>query len=139
MAEPLPHYHVVAALVECESEYLCVQRGKTKYEYTSYKYEFPGGKVEAGETEAEALKRELMEEMNYEVEVVRHLTTITHHYSDFSVTLSIHLCTAQNKEFEMREHVDFRWLKPNEMTALPWVAADQHFIEELPKYIESEE
>ncbi len=138
MAEPLPHYHVVAALVECEGEYLCVQRGKTKYEYTSYKYEFPGGKVEAGETEAEALKRELMEEMNYEVEVVRHLTTITHHYSDFSVTLSIHLCKAQTKEFEMREHIDFRWLKPTEMPALPWVAADQQFIEELPKYIVNE-
>ena len=135
MTETHPHYHVVAALVECEGDYLCVQRGKAKYEYTSYKYEFPGGKVEAGETEAEALKRELMEEMNYDVEVVRHLTTIEHHYEDFSVTLSIHLCKAQTKEFEMREHVDFRWLKPTDMSALPWVAADQQFIEELPKYL----
>ena len=135
MTEPIPHYHVVAALVECKGDYLCVQRGKTKYEYTSYKYEFPGGKVEVGETEAEALKRELMEEMNYEVEVVRHLTTISYHYSDFSVTLSIHLCKAQTKAFEMREHVDFRWLKPKEMLSLPWVAADQQFIEELPNFL----
>ena len=85
--------------------------------------------------EAEALKRELMEEMNYEVEVVRHLTTICHHYSDFSVTLSIHLCKAKTKTFEMREHVAFRWLKPEEMLALPWAAADQQFIEELPKFL----
>ena len=48
--ERKPHYHVVAALVECEDEYLCMQRGKAKYDYTSYRYEFPGGKVEAGET-----------------------------------------------------------------------------------------
>ena len=135
MTKPIPHHHVVAALVECKGDYLCVQRGKTKYEYTSYKYEFPGGKVEVGETEAEALKRELMEEMNYEVEVVRHLTTISHHYSDFCVTLSIHLCKAQTKAFEMREHVDFRWLKPKDMLSLPWVAADQQFIEELPNFL----
>jgi 8-oxo-dGTP diphosphatase len=133
--ERKPHYHVVAALVECEGEYLCMQRGKAKYDYTSYRYEFPGGKVEAGETEEDALKRELKEEMNYEVEVVRHLTTIEHHYEDFSVTLSIHLCKAQTKEFEMREHVDFKWMKAENMASLPWVEADKEFVEKLHTFL----
>jgi 8-oxo-dGTP diphosphatase len=112
-----------------------MQRGKAKYDYTSYRYEFPGGKVEVGETEEDALKRELKEEMNYEVEVVRHLTTIEHHYEDFSVTLSIHLCKAQTKEFEMREHVDFKWMKAENMASLPWVEADKEFVEKLHTFL----
>lgn len=60
------HYDVVAAVIRKDGKYFCVRKGSTKYSYTSYKYEFPGGKIESGETPQEALRREMAEELDYE-------------------------------------------------------------------------
>ena len=65
----MKHYEVVAAVIEYEDKILCMQRGKAKFEYTSYKFEFPGGKVEAGEENHIALSRELSEEMDLNVSI----------------------------------------------------------------------
>ena len=132
------HHHVVAAIVSMTAAaagrtdianaqtpvYLCMQRPQTRYDYTSYHWEFPGGKVEPGETEPEALQRELQEEMSYDIHVVRHLTTVEHEYRDFAVTLSCYLCTADTAEFVRKEHNDHRWLTLDEMPQLEWCAAD---------------
>lgn len=72
-----PHYNVVAAVVRNNGEILCMQRGPTRFSYTSYKYEFPGGKVEPGETPRDALRRELQEELDLTVGIVCHLLTCT--------------------------------------------------------------
>lgn len=125
------HYHVVAAVIEHDGRYLCMQKPQTRYAYTSYHWEFPGGKVEQGESEPEALKRELMEEMDYEIEPQHHLTTVEHTYPDFSLTLSCWLCTAQTTEFVRKEHADHKWLTPEEMTQLDWCAADAPVIDKL--------
>jgi 8-oxo-dGTP diphosphatase len=66
---------VVAAIIRHEGKYLCVQRGKSKYPYVSEKFEFPGGKVEAGETHLEALKREISEELEIEIQEEKRLFT----------------------------------------------------------------
>ena len=63
------HYNVVAAVVEVDGKVLCMQRGESRYDYTSHHWEFPGGKIEPGETPEQAVHRELLEEMDYEVEV----------------------------------------------------------------------
>lgn len=132
------HYHVVAAVVSLAdgsspTRYLCMQKPDTRYAYTSRHWEFPGGKVEAGESEPEALKRELQEEMNYEVSVDEHLITIEHDYPDFGITLSCWLCSATTDKLVRKEHLDHRWLTPDEMKDLEWCAADAPVLEALAK------
>lgn len=131
------HYNVVAAVVRLTAAqagredlapdtpvYLCMQKGLTRYAYTTEHWEFPGGKVEEGETEPQALRRELQEEMDYDVNVERHLITIDHRYPDFGLTMACYLCTASDAHFVRKEHRDHRWLTPDEMADLPWCEAD---------------
>ena len=113
------HYNVVAAVVCHNGKYLCMQKGKTKFEYTSYKWE-------SGETPQQALARELMEEMEYPVEVGEELVTVNHKYPDFSITMTAYLCTpkAEADGFKRREHADSKWCSPVELKNLDWAAAD---------------
>lgn len=85
---------VVAAVIRLGEKYLCVQRGQTKFSYTSFRYEFPGGKVEEGESLQEALQREIMEEMDYVIEVGEKLLTVHHTYPDFEITMHAFLCVS---------------------------------------------
>ena len=127
----MKHYNVVAAVVCHEGKYLCMQKGKTKFDYTSYKWEFPGGKIEPGETPQQALARELMEEMEYPVEVGEELVTVHHEYPDFSITMTAFLCTPKGDAygFKRREHADSKWCSKNELMWLDWAAADIDVVE----------
>ena len=122
------HYNVVAAVIEVGGRVLCMQRGVTRYSYTSHLWEFPGGKIEPGETPEQALHRELLEEMNMDVEVHELLATVTHDYPDFTITLAAYRCTAADRDFVMREHAASRWLPWNELPSLDWCAADARLI-----------
>lgn len=122
------HFNVVAAVVVENGRVLCMQRCRTQYDYTSEKWEFPGGKIEPGETEPQALKRELKEEMDYRVEVEEHLATIEHNYPDFSITLSAWRCRPLQQHFKMLEHLDYQWLTPLELPKLCWAAADKKVV-----------
>ena len=127
----MKHYNVVAAVVCHDGKYLCMQKGKTKFDYTSYKWEFPGGKIESGETPQQALARELMEEMEYPVEVGEKLVTANHEYPDFSITVTAFLCTPKGDAdgFKRREHADSKWCSQEELKGLNWAAADIDVVE----------
>ena len=71
---------VVAAIIQFENKFLCVQRGEGKYDYISLKYEFPGGKIEAGESQQQALKREIREELQYDIQLEQKFLTVEHQY-----------------------------------------------------------
>ena len=133
----MKHYNVVAAVICHDNKFLCMQKGKTKFEYTSFKFEFPGGKIELGETPQEALKRELMEEMNYQIEVGEELITIDHEYPDFCINMSAFLCTANSPTFIMNEHVAFEWRDISGLQELDWAAADIGIVNALIKYAKS--
>lgn len=122
----MKHYNVVAAVVCHNGKYLCMQKDKTKFEYTSYKWEFPGGKIEPGETLQQALARELMEEMEYPVEVGEELVTVNHECPDFSITMTAFLCTPKGDAngFRRREHADSKWCSQEELKGLDWAVAD---------------
>jgi 8-oxo-dGTP diphosphatase len=128
MSSPI---EVVAAVIRHEGKFLCVQRGKSKYPYVSEKFEFPGGKVEAGETQLEALKREISEELEIEIHEERHLVSVSHQYPDFSIVLHAWLCQSFNKEIQLKEHISMLWLLPNELHKLDWAAADLPVVEAL--------
>lgn len=125
MMEQKKHINVVAAVIVDNGEVLCMQRGQTKLNYTSFKWEFPGGKVEQGEPSEEALCREIREEMAMNINVGKHLITVEHEYPDFCITMAAYLCSPTNsRSFTMNEHHAFLWLKPSELEILDWAAAD---------------
>ena len=127
------HYNVVAAVVEVDGKVLCMQRGESRYDYTSHHWEFPGGKIEPGETPEQAVHRELLEEMDFDVKVHELLATVTHDYPDFTITLAASRCTATTTAFTMREHAASRWLPWDELKTLPWCAADEKLIALFPQ------
>ncbi|MBR1882611.1 MAG: (deoxy)nucleoside triphosphate pyrophosphohydrolase [Muribaculaceae bacterium] len=125
------HFQVVAAVIVHRGEILCMQKGETRYHYTSGRYEFPGGKIEAGETPQQALCRELLEEMDVRVRVGEHLLTVTHHYPDFSITMQAFLCQVDSRQLVRREHAGHCWLPPQDLVFLNWCAADVPIVQEV--------
>ena len=126
-------YEVVAAIIIYQDKILCMQRNKGKYDYVSYKYEFPGGKIESGETRAEALQRELREEMALEVEVKEedYYMSVEHTYPDFKITMHSFICQVESQAFERKEHIDHKWLTRKELMALDWAPADIPIVKRL--------
>ena len=124
---------VVAAVILNEGEILCVQRGESKLNYISEKWEFPGGKLESGESEVEALKREIKEELNLKIEVKDKLITVNHEYPDFIITMHTYECVINHRDINLLEHINFCWREKNNLTDLDWAAADIPIVDLLSK------
>lgn len=119
---------VVAGIVCRENKILATQRG-----YGEFKdgWEFPGGKLEAGETGVDALKRELREELDMEVVVGDLLETVEYDYPQFHLTMHCYLCTVMSGELTLLEHEAAKWLGLGELDSVRWLPADELVIERL--------
>lgn len=114
---------MVAAVVERAGRILCVQRQVSAKAYLSEKWEFPGGKIESGETETEALARELNEELSMSLLIGSKLMVVNHTYPDFVLCMHVYMCTSPD-EPQLHEHLSHRWLRRDKLLQLDWAAAD---------------
>lgn len=125
----MPHHiHVACAIIEQDGLVLAAQRSATMS--LPLKWEFPGGKIDPGETPKECLQRELMEEMGVCVDVVKPLSLNTHCYSDFIVTLYPYVCSITTGDIVLHEHSAIIWLLPSDLPTLDWAEADGPVIRE---------
>ncbi len=116
---------VVGAAIVDSGRVLVAQRPYSDKAYKSLKWEFPGGKIEPGETEAAAIRREISEELDCHIEVDALLPELEHEYPDFILRITICIChlTPTSKP-RCLEHNSLRWLHHSELPTLDWAAAD---------------
>ena len=130
---------VGAAIINEDGELLCAQRG---YGSLIGKWEFPGGKVESGETDQEALAREIKEELDIDVEVLELIDENYNEYSDKNINLKVYKCKHISGEIKDTEHQALMWAKPDVVETLDWAEADKPivdtYLESLPEKIDGE-
>ena len=121
---------VVAAIIRKEDMIFATQRG-----YGDFKdwWEFPGGKIEAGETAEVALHREIREELSTEINVDEFLCTVDYDYPQFHLTMHCFLCSLQKDAMHLNEHEAACWLCMEDLDSLQWLPADEIVISYLRK------
>ena len=119
---------VVAAIIKDDDRIFATQRG-----YGEFKdgWEFPGGKVEAGETPQKALKRELMEELETVISVGELIDTIEYDYPNFHLSMDCFWCKIVSGELVLKEAEDARWLTKDMLDSVEWLPADVALIEKI--------
>lgn len=122
---------VVAAIIKNQEKILCAQRGPSKLDYVAYKWEFPGGKVEPGESLEQAIKREIHEELQLNITAGELYCTVQHQYPDFHITMHAFICQSESLNITLTEHLETRWLSVNELDNLDWAAADIPIVKKL--------
>ena len=121
------HIHVACAIIEREGLVLAARRSASMS--LPLKWEFPGGKIDPGETPEECLKRELVEEMGIRICVGNALPPHTHSYETFTVTLYPFICAIESGTITLHEHAALVWQLPEELHTLDWAEADYPVIE----------
>ncbi len=124
----MKHIEVVAAIICKGDKIFATQRG-----YGDWKdwWEFPGGKMEPGETPEEALKREIKEELSADISVEEFLTTVEYDYPAFHLTMHCYLCTLLDEAMHLNEHEAARWLSKAELRSVKWLPADLEVVERI--------
>lgn len=125
----LPHHSIVAGLIWDEG-YIFIDR-RQENGLLGGLWEFPGGKVEKGESPQEALTREIREELNLQVEVGDFFMEVQHAYTHFKITMSVFHCLYRGGEPELTAATDWRWIKPEELRFYAFPSANRKIIEKL--------
>jgi len=128
----MKHYEVVAAVFTDEQGRIYCARRRNDGEL-ALKWEFPGGKIEQGETQQEALVREIKEELSADIEVLDYITTVHHQYNTFELTMHAYFTKITNGELVLSEHTGSKWLDKSELMSLDWASADIPIVELLMK------
>lgn len=112
---------VVAAIIQIENKILATKRGYGEF---INMWEFPGGKIESGETKEQALVREIKEELNIEISVDKFAIDIEYQYPNFYLFMSCFMCSIKEGSIEFLEHNDGKWITKEELNTLNWLPAD---------------
>ena len=123
---------VVAAIIIDNDKVFATQRG-----YGEFKdgWEFPGGKIDKGETPEEALVREIKEELDTEIEVINLLDTIEYDYPNFHLSMDCFICKIRSGTLVLKEHEAAKWLTKEELYSVDWLPADLGLIPKIKIYL----
>ena len=119
---------VVAAIIIKDGEVFATQRGYGEWQGW---WEFPGGKIEPGETPQEALVREIREELDADISIGALLETVEWDYPTFHLTMHCYLCTLLSDSLNLNEHQAAAWLTPQTLSTVKWLPADEELVERL--------
>lgn len=121
---------VVAAIIIQDNKIFATQRG-----YGEFKdgWEFPGGKIENGETPEAALVREIREELATDISVDKYLCTVNHDYPEFHLTMNCYICSIVEGTLTLREHEAAKWLDRGQLWSVEWLPADVEVVKALEK------
>lgn len=130
---------VAAAVIKAETK-----KGEpiifaTKRGYGEFKggWEFPGGKIEVGETPKEALKREIKEELDVDINILEYIDTIEYDYPSFHLSMDCFLCEIEKGNLLLKEHEDAMWLDQKSLNTVNWLAADITLVKTLQQWMEN--
>ena len=130
----MKHIEVAAAVFLQDDTVFAAQR--KDYGPLAKRWEFPGGKLEKGESGEDAIIREIKEELGVAIQVKRLLLTIEHQYADFSLTMHGYLCEIIQGSLELREHLDSKWLAKAELYSVSWAEADLPLVRLVSSLLE---
>lgn len=124
--------HVVAAIIKDGDKIFATQRG-----YGEFKdgWEFPGGKVESGETSEQAIIREIHEELDTTIQVEKYFDTVEYDYPNFHLSMECFICTIKEGNLTLLEHESAKWLTKNTLYSVNWLPADLGLISKLEQLL----
>lgn len=122
--------NVVGAIIIEDGKLFSAKRGEAKNPEVAYKYEFVGGKIEAGESGIEAIKREVFEETDMIIDVIKPFATVVYEYALYEVNLQTFICKRLS-DYKIKEHISADWLSKDDLDVSTWAPADEPILIKL--------